>query len=124
MSLDLRLELPVDTGNKPFKAELYDGNITHNLGKMARECGLYEPMWRPYLVVGLDIEEEDEVVINAGVLIKDLRRGIEELENNKEEYIQYNPDNGWGDYDGLLRVAKEYLTACEDYPHAVVKAWR
>ena len=26
---------------------VYDANITHNLGKMAGEAGIYEALWRP-----------------------------------------------------------------------------
>ena len=27
---------------------LYDANITHNLGEMAKKAGIYEALWRPY----------------------------------------------------------------------------
>src|SRR5260221_6791232 len=46
----------LNPGREPFvltvdddagEREVYWANITHNLGLMARECGLYEPLWRP-----------------------------------------------------------------------------
>lgn len=40
MSLDFYLEVDVDTGGaEPVTMGLFDVNITHNLGKMAREAG-------------------------------------------------------------------------------------
>ena len=41
MSLDIWLEIEVDTGApEPHKSELYSVGITHNLNKMAEEAGL------------------------------------------------------------------------------------
>ena len=33
---------------EPQRESLYSSNITHNLGKMANEDGIYEALWRPY----------------------------------------------------------------------------
>ena len=40
MSLDVTL-----TAVRP--TEVYSANITHNLGLMAEEAGIYQPLWRP-----------------------------------------------------------------------------
>ena len=124
MSLDANLEIKVDTGNEPFIANLHELNITHNLGEMASACGLYEAMWRPFKILGYTEEEEDDVCILAVNIIQALKNGIRELESDPVKYKVFNPPNGWGDYDGLLKVATLYLDACQKYPKAEVKVWR
>lgn len=102
MSLDITLTIP------PTEAkEVFDVNITHNLSEMAEACGLYDCMW------GSEPRK-------AWECIAPLRKGIEELKSDFVKYSKYNSDNGWGNYHDLLRVAKEFLTACETYPQADV----
>ena len=98
---------------------VHSGNITHNLGKMAGkvEVGrytLYEYLWRP-----------DEISIwTAEELIEPLTIGLLELETHPERYEQYNPENGWGDYDGLMNFTREYLKKCTLFPEASVEISR
>ena len=41
MSLDISLEIEVDTGApEPHKVELYSGKISHNVNTMAEEAGI------------------------------------------------------------------------------------
>jgi len=43
MSLDFDIYMDVDTGgDSPHRVYLFEKNITHNLGAMAREAGIYE----------------------------------------------------------------------------------
>lgn len=92
----------------------YDANITHNLGRMAREAGIYEPLWRP-----------DEVgITHARQLIEPLRAGLVRLKANPEHYKQFNPPNGWGSYDRFVPWIEEYLAACESCPDATVSVSR
>lgn len=107
MSLDVDLMI----GNKSY----FEFNITHNLCEMASAAGLYQAMWRPEELFGND-------KINAKSLIPYLEIGIECLEdtNRFEEFKALEPDNGWGDYDGLLKAVKSYLRACKDLPNATV----
>ena len=124
MSLDVNLFFDVDTGNEPHKAEVYEFNITHNLGKMASECGLYNPMWRPYKLYNIPDEQEENFHAEAGEIADALEKGLEILKNDPAKFKMFNPDNGWGDYDGLVRVATGYLDACQRYPKAKVDVWR
>lgn len=94
--------------------EVYTNNITHNLGKMADEAGLYEALWRP----------EEFGYKLAKDLIHPLAWGLAELVRSPEKYKQFNPENGWGSYEGLVRFVEEYLQACKDNPEAEVKAYR
>ena len=88
--------------------------ITHNLNTMAEAAGLYECMWRP---------EEMHITL-ASQMIHPLRCGIAVLKHDKEKLEKMNPENGYGSYDSLLRVAEKYLAACEENPNATVEACR
>jgi len=96
------------------EAEVYTANITHNLGPMASEAGIYQHLWRP-----------DEIDIKkAKDLIEPLKDGLALLQSDPERFKAFNPSNGWGDYEGLLRFVGGYLTACYWFPEAEVSVWR
>lgn len=102
-------------GRAPFvvadsENEVYSRNITHNLNDMARAAGLYDAMWQP----------DEQGWKKAGQLIEPLRAGLSRLELDPPHFKTYNPKNGWGDYDGLVDFAREYLAACIQYPDADV----
>lgn len=107
MSLDVML-----TVTKP--TEVFQWNITHNLGAMAREAGIYKALWRP-----------EEIGINyAGQLILPLTKGLEALKNHPEDFRKFNPENKWGTYEGLVEFVEKYLEACIENPDAEVRACR
>ena len=94
--------------------EVYWANITHNLDKMAEAAGIYEHLWRP-----------DEIKITkAKELIEPLRQGLHNLKSEPERYKKFNPENGWGSYDGLVKFVENYLNACYEYPDADVEVSR
>ncbi len=95
-------------------AELYNGNITHNLGPMAREAGIYMECWRP----------EEIGITKASQLIEPLTSGLGALQQEPERFKAFNPDNGWGTYEGLVRFVADYLAACRAFPDADVSVWR
>lgn len=90
--------------------ELYSRNITHNLNRMAAEAGLYEALWRP----------DEHGYETAGQLIAPIEAGLERLRSDPDHFRQFNPKNGWGDYEGLVEFASEYLRACRGNPEAIV----
>jgi hypothetical protein len=94
--------------------EVFWANVTHNLGRMAGEVGLYEPLWRP----------EEIGITHAAQLIAPLREGLARLRSEHERLQQFNPANGWGSYELLVRFSADYLAACERWPEAQVRAWR
>ena len=101
MSLDVTL-----TVSRP--TEVYWRNITHNLNKMADAAGIYAHLWRP-----------DEIQITkAGQLIEPLTAGLALLRSDPERFKAFNPENGWGDYEGLVNFVEEYLAACRETPDA------
>lgn len=107
MSLDVSLSALRQT-------RVFDANITHNLGKMAAEAGIYQYLWRP----------EELGIFKAEDLIEPLERGLVFLKANRETFEKYNPANGWGDYDGLVSFVERYLEACLENPDADVRVSR
>ncbi len=102
------IEFPTDS------SEVYSANITHNLNKMASEAGIYNHLWGP-----------DEINIEkAEQLIEPLQEGLTLLEGDPEKFKQFNPENGWGTYEGLVSFVHDYLKACKEYPNADVRVWR
>jgi len=96
------------------RQEIFDYNITHNLGKMAEKAGIYYHLWRPE---ELGIEE-------AGELIEPLEQGLYLLKSQPKEFKKYNPDNGWGNYDNLVKFVEKYLEKCKEHPEAKIEISR
>ncbi|WP_331326524.1 hypothetical protein [Methylobacterium fujisawaense] len=92
----------------------YSANITHNLGDMAAEAEIYEPLWRP----------EEVGITKASELIEPLTAGLLRLCTDPIRYRRLNPENGWGTYEGLVQFVAGYLQACREYPGATVRVWR
>jgi hypothetical protein len=88
--------------------ELYWKNITHNLSKMAQECGLHKPLWCAY-----EYESNSDI-------INDITKGIENAIENRCSLEKLNPENGWGRYEGLLLFAYETRDALIKYPDGEV----
>ncbi len=93
---------------------IYEANITHNLNKMASESGIYEQLWRP----------EEIGVTHAKQLIEPLREGLALLLSDPERFKKFDPENKWGDYDGLVDFVRSYLAACVENPGAAVEVSR
>ena len=89
---------------------VYDTNITHNLGTMAKAVGIYKALWRP--------EELD--IDTAGDLIPLLELGLHVLKEAPEYYKQYNAENGWGLYKHFVPFVENYLIACKQYPQSKI----
>lgn len=115
MGLDVYLMQTIPT-------EIYSGNITHNLGKMADAVTLsngqtlYQILWRP--------DECDPPYTKAHEIISLLNEGLSILWANPEEYKKYDPTNGWGSYDGLVEFVLNYRNACAEYPSSTIEVSR
>ena len=110
MSLDIHLSTTIDGTHL---------NLTHNLGKMAAsvkaEKGtLYQLLWRP----------EELYIYRAEELIEPLTAALMVLMSDKERLSKLNPENGYGDYDGLLKVTIAYLANCQKFPHGKIEVDR
>lgn len=93
---------------------VYDANITHNLGVMAREAGIYEALWRP----------EEIGISTAGQLIQLLTDGLAQLKADEPRFSKFNSPNGWGLYRHLVSFVEKYLEACIENPDAIVEVSR
>ena len=140
MSLDVYLYrrkwISYDAGKTLTEEEetFYDANITHNLGEMAEEAGIYEALWRPHrLREDYDISEdnyeaehefEDNVVILASEIIPVLEKGLNDLKARPEYFEKFNSSNGWGMYENFVPFVEKYLNACKEYPNAIVEVSR
>jgi len=107
MSLDVDLMIVQPTS-------VYSDNITHNLGKMAGEVKLsngltlYDVLWRP-----------DEHSLKFAKDISELLdEGWNILLSDPKHFMTFNPDNGWGSYEGLEKFVYKYRNACWDNPDA------
>lgn len=114
--------------------EVYWANITHNLGKMADEAGIYEALWRPHrLKEGYNIPEsdhqaewkfEEENKTTAKDIIPLLEKGLADLKARPEHFEKFNSPNGWGMYKHFVPFIEKYLEACKEYPDAVIEVSR
>lgn len=117
MSLDFHLFTEIDLGGpEPLRVDIDSFNVTHNLGAMARACGLYEPLWRP--------EEHFPEPNIARDLIDPVRYGLSVLLADPTHYRTFDPENGWGNYDILVEFVTDVLNALESYPLSRIYACR
>ena len=107
MSLDVYL-----TAVRP--TTVYSSNITHNLGRMAKEAGIYEHLWRP----------EEIGVTKAEQLIEPLKAGLTLLMSDPDRFKAFNAENGWGLYEHFVPFVRAYIGACEENPDATIEVSR
>jgi hypothetical protein len=113
MSLDVDLMV-----TKPVS--VFTQNITHNLNKMAMAVELsngktlYDVLWRP-----------DEHGFKYARDIADLLdMGWNILLSDPDKFKMFNPENGWGSYDGLVNFVYKYRNACWESPDAELSVCR
>lgn len=110
--------------------DIYEANITHNLGKMADEAGIYEALWRPhrlkpeYNIPDGDFNAEYEFESQSQTLAKDiieiLEKGLSDMKARPIHYQQFNASNGWGTYNDFIPWIEKYLEACKDWPESLI----
>jgi hypothetical protein len=94
--------------------EVYSDNITHNLGKMAAEAGIYTHLWKP-----------DSInIIKAKDLINPLTDGLTLLKSDADKFKKLNPPNGWGNYEVFVEFVENYLKACINNPETTIEVSR
>lgn len=92
----------------------YSANITHNLGEMAEEAGIYKHLWRP----------EELGITKAKELIEPLKTGLAIMRSNPARFEKLNSTNGWGLYKNFIPWIRKYLDACIEYPNANIHVSR
>ena len=96
--------------------EYFHMNITHNLTEMASNCqvegkckpldnskmvSLYDLLWHPKDNLGIETPTMN--------YIGDLVSCYQKLVKNPDMFKQFNPSNGWGSYEGLVKNTKRYI---------------
>jgi hypothetical protein len=120
MSLDVDLKIKrwvSYDGCKTFVQDyetIYSANITHNLGEMAQEAGIYYALWRP----------EEIGKTRASEIISLLEKGLTKLKENPKHYEKFNSPNGWGIYKNFVPFVEKYLSACKKYPNSIIEVSR
>ena len=94
--------------------QVYEANITHNLGKMAHEAGIYKALWRP----------EEIKAVYAKDIIGKLKIGLGKLKKFPKYYERFNAVNGWGLYKHFVPFVEKYLNACMENPEAEIEISR
>lgn len=104
MSYDISLR--ISTGKSHHT--VYENNYTYNVSPMYYKA--FAPNKGLKSISGL----------RANFAVNFLYSAIDRMIKNKKEYIELNPSNGWGDYEGALKVIIELKQACEDHPGCTV----
>ena len=113
MSLDVYLGHPAcPTCGR--SGEEWSANITHNLGPMASEAGIYKCLWRP----------DENGIRFAHELIEPLKAGLAQMKAEPARFKKFDAKNGWGTYEQFVPWVEAYLAACIAYPEATVNVSR
>lgn len=113
MSLDISLK--VDACEKCGRHESVGNfNITHNLGRMANEAGIYEALWRP----------EEKGWKYAKDIVPILEKGLADLKANPEYFERFNAPNGWGMYEHFVPFVESVLETYKEYPEGQLEVSR
>lgn len=94
--------------------EVFERNITHNLGAMANNAGVYNALWRP----------DENGFVKAKDIIEILEKGLKKLKDNPKEFEKDNAKNGWGLYEHFVPFVEAVLEACKEYPNALIEVSR
>jgi hypothetical protein len=114
MSLDVYLTIPACEHCGRDTLQVWSGNVTHNLGKMARTLGVYDAAWRP----------DEHGITKARQMIEPLNKAIAKLTIDPESYREHEADNGWGTIQWMAGFLTAYRNACVAHPDADVRASR
>ena len=93
---------------------VFSRNITHNLSTMADAAGIYKVLWRP---------DENGFILGKDC-IQPLSAGLLELVCHKKKFEKFNSPNGWGMYEHFVPFVTEVLSACSEFPEAIVRVSR
>lgn len=106
MSLDVTLTLD--------GVVVYDANITHNLGPMAKAAGIYMQLWRPG-EIGAS---------RASDIVDAVESGLVDMARRPSHFQTYDSPNGWGLYRNFLPWVASYAEALRKFPDAEIEVSR
>lgn len=106
MSYSINLSIKVNVGNSNHEFLMMgDWNCTYNLSEMLYDKNVFgqKGIWK------LDKKKS-----KSGIKI--LTKAINGLQKNPSKFRKLNPSNGWGDYDGLVKLLKTMKNTWVKYP--------
>ena len=110
MSFGLDIVTLDQDGNEHW-IEVVDGH-TYNLS----------PMWRKALPRLLAEGSTSALEgLRCRDILQDLEAGLLDAVRKADEYIELNPVNGWGDYDGFFEVFAKFVRLAWTYPSGIVR---
>lgn len=92
MSYDLEILAKIENGDYICIAEPKYSSPTYNLGRMFR--------------VAMNWDFKQGTIYNVFQIFENIQRGISELEQHPEKYVQYEPKNKWGTVSSALEDLK------------------
>lgn len=100
--------------------EFWHGNITHNLKEMAEKCDISEDPSDPIdlfdLLWGNKQLAEDTDMEKVAEYTARLTKCLFKLKVNPEYFKEFNPSNGWGDYELLVSFVTDFIEALLSMP--------
>ena len=94
----------------------FSRNTRHNHGSMAKQLGVYYPLWRPELC-GFS---------QASELLPFLEVAVDLLKHEEvwKQLRACEPENGWGSTEDFETFLHDILNACAQYPDAKLSVSR
>lgn len=123
MSLDLYIETREEAAHecvcrdcghehkRTYRDTLFSRNITHNLGPMFDEAGVYEILWRG-----------DGRV--AGSVVDQLEAALRTMHDDPPRFEKFNAANGWGMYEHATLFLADVIRGCREHPEGVLRCSR
>lgn len=91
-----------------YETEVMDlGNYTYNVSPMYVDA------------LGYSLGDLDGKM--SGNVIEELSLGIEKMKQNPKKYIDMNPSNGWGDYEGALQFLVNIYEKCKNHLKCIIR---
>lgn len=90
------------------KEYLVDLNITHNLGTMWEEAGIYDALF-------------NSAGMEASDILPTLLDGLLDMVSNPEKYKKLNSPNGWGLYENAVPWLAELIKGFNENPDAIIE---
>lgn len=91
--------------------EIFWANITHNLGPMWNEAGVYAALY--------ETNGQQAKMIQAT-----LEKGLVKMVLDRPRFEKHNSPNGWGLYKNALPFLQEVHEACKENPEAFIRISR
>ena len=102
--IDAGAETPTPLEVDYYNSDGFGWSMTWNVSPMYREAFGHS-------ITALDSLPAPEAAAK-------MEAALAKMEAEPERYRAMNPPNGWGDYEGAMRVLRQMASVCREYPKA------